>query len=125
MKCSCISIPLTVILPPPLPGNICRSPMAEAVFDHIVSKAGIRDQFGQIDSCGTGAYHEGEEPDERCVRYMYQGADRRTATYDPTSPCLLPNRTVAVLSKKNIPCNSLARAVTREDFSTFDYIFGM
>lgn len=39
--------------------------MAEAVFAHIVTKAGVRDKFGQIDSCGTGAYHEGEEPDER------------------------------------------------------------
>lgn len=46
-------------------GNICRSPMAEAVFEDLVTKAGIRGEFGKIDSCGTGAYHEGEEADER------------------------------------------------------------
>ncbi|CAO1634914.1 unnamed protein product [Sympodiomycopsis kandeliae] len=39
--------------------------MAEAVFEHMVTTAGIRDQFNLVESCGTGAYHEGEEPDER------------------------------------------------------------
>ncbi|PWN18471.1 putative LTP1-protein-tyrosine-phosphatase [Microstroma glucosiphilum] len=79
-------------------GNICRSPMAEAVFHHIVTESGLGAHFDKIDSCGTGAYHVGEEPDER---------------------------TVAVLSKKKIACNSLARAVSKDDFHRFDYIFGM
>lgn len=48
-------------------GNICRSPMAEAVFAHYVTKNNLRDRFGVIDSCGTADYHEGEEPDLRCV----------------------------------------------------------
>lgn len=39
--------------------------MAEAVFAHTVDKAGLKSRFATIDSCGTGAYHEGEEPDER------------------------------------------------------------
>lgn len=34
-------------------------------------------------------------------------------------------RTVAVLVKKKIACNSLARAVSKDDFQKFDYIFGM
>jgi hypothetical protein len=37
--------------------------------------------------------------------------------------CLI--RTVAVLVKKKIACNSLARAVSKDDFQKFDYIFGM
>lgn len=43
-------------------GNICRSPMAEAVFRHAVQKQRADDRFGVIDSCGTAHYHEGEEP---------------------------------------------------------------
>lgn len=38
---------------PPLPGNICRSPSAEAVFKSVVERAGVADRF-EIDSCGTG-----------------------------------------------------------------------
>ena len=37
-------------------GNICRSPMAEAVFKDLVVRAGLADQFS-IDSVGTDAYH--------------------------------------------------------------------
>ena len=42
-------------------GNICRSPMAEAVFRHLVSKQGIAEQF-EIDSAGTGGWHVGDPP---------------------------------------------------------------
>ncbi|SPO38613.1 probable LTP1 - protein-tyrosine-phosphatase [Pseudozyma flocculosa] len=79
-------------------GNICRSPMAEAVFADLVTKAGLRDRFAKIDSCGTGDYHEGEEPDER---------------------------TTALCNRKKIPIDCLARGVKQEDFHTFDYILGM
>lgn len=48
-------------------GNICRSPMAEAVFAEHVKRNNVRDKFGVIDSCGTADYHEGEEPDPRYV----------------------------------------------------------
>lgn len=40
-------------------GNICRSPTAEGVFQHIVNKKGAGKLF-EIDSAGTAAYHEGE-----------------------------------------------------------------
>lgn len=46
-------------------GNICRSPMAEAVFAKMVKEQGLSNHFGVIDSCGTADYHEGEEPDLR------------------------------------------------------------
>ncbi len=40
-------------------GNICRSPMAEAVFQKLVDDAGLSAQIA-IDSAGTSAYHVGE-----------------------------------------------------------------
>lgn len=42
-------------------GNICRSPMAEAVFQEMVNKAGLSDQI-IVDSAGTGSWHVGEHP---------------------------------------------------------------
>ena len=41
-------------------GNICRSPMAEAVFTELVREAGLEDKF-EIDSAGTGSWHVGEK----------------------------------------------------------------
>ncbi len=37
-------------------GNICRSPMAEAVFQNLVNQANLTHQF-HIDSVGTARYH--------------------------------------------------------------------
>ena len=45
-------------------GNICRSPTAHAVMQHIVDKQGLSDQF-LIESSGTHAYHVGEPADRR------------------------------------------------------------
>ena len=42
-------------------GNICRSPMAEAVFRHLVEEAGLSSQI-DVESAGTGAWHIGERP---------------------------------------------------------------
>ncbi|BGP13204.1 Low molecular weight phosphotyrosine protein phosphatase [Rhodosporidiobolus nylandii] len=44
-------------------GNICRSPLAEAVFADICQKRGYTEI--EIDSAGTAGYHVGEEPDDR------------------------------------------------------------
>lgn len=40
-------------------GNICRSPTAEGVFQHLVNERGLQSYFF-IDSAGTSAYHIGE-----------------------------------------------------------------
>ena len=48
-------------------GNICRSPLAEGVFRHHVSRAGLDAEF-DIDSAGTGGWHVGEPPDGRSVK---------------------------------------------------------
>ncbi len=42
-------------------GNICRSPMAEAVFRDLVTKAGIANHF-EMTSAGTGDWHVGQPP---------------------------------------------------------------
>ena len=45
-------------------GNICRSPVAEAVFAHLVNEKGLGKKF-TVDSSGTSAYHIGADPDPR------------------------------------------------------------
>ncbi|NCP85339.1 MAG: low molecular weight phosphotyrosine protein phosphatase [Bacteroidetes bacterium] len=45
-------------------GNICRSPTAEGIFIHLLRKYKLQDYF-EIDSAGTSAYHEGERADSR------------------------------------------------------------
>ncbi len=45
-------------------GNICRSPMAEAVIKDIIKKDNKEGDF-LIESSGTGAWHIGEEADHR------------------------------------------------------------
>ncbi len=47
-------------------GNICRSPLAEGIFSHLVDAAGFAERF-EIDSAGTGGWHEGEHPDRRSI----------------------------------------------------------
>ncbi|MFM1824099.1 MAG: putative low molecular weight protein-tyrosine-phosphatase [Planctomycetota bacterium] len=50
-------------------GNICRSPAAENVFRHFAAREGLADML-EIDSAGTGGWHEGEAPDRRSQRAL-------------------------------------------------------
>ncbi|MER6121154.1 low molecular weight protein-tyrosine-phosphatase [Streptomyces sp. NPDC001795] len=50
-------------------GNICRSPMAEAVFRARVEEAGL-DDLVEVDSAGTGGWHEGDGADPRTVAVL-------------------------------------------------------
>lgn len=43
-------------------GNICRSPLGEAIFNNKASELGM-----EADSAGTAAYHVGEKPDHRSI----------------------------------------------------------
>ena len=52
-------------------GNICRSPVAEGAFRHLLDQAGLSHQV-TVESAGTGDWHLGEPPDERA-----QAAARR------------------------------------------------
>ena len=78
-------------------GNICRSPMAEAVFLQIVEHEGTADRF-EIDSAGLLDYHQGELADSR----MRVHASQRGYTLTHRS-----------------------RPVTRADFDRFDLIICM
>ena len=50
-------------------GNICRSPMAESVFRARVAEAGL-DGLVEVDSAGTGGWHEGDAADPRTVSVL-------------------------------------------------------
>lgn len=47
-------------------GNICRSPLAEGVFRHVLQNRGAAGRF-LVDSAGTGGWHAGSPPDPRSV----------------------------------------------------------
>nr|WP_273545581.1 low molecular weight protein-tyrosine-phosphatase [Paenibacillus caui] len=79
-------------------GNICRSPMAEAVFRHLVRQEGMEDQF-VIDSAGTGDWHTGEPPHHGTRRIL----DQHGISYEGLR----------------------ARQITANDGSEFDYIVAM
>lgn len=78
-------------------GNICRSPLAEAIFKSLIEKAGVAPAF-VVDSAGTHGYHEG----------------------DPADP-----RTREVGKRHGLRVDSLARRVVDADFDRFDLIIAM
>ena len=45
-------------------GNICRSPLAHGIMEHLVKE---QDLNWEIDSAGTGGWHIGQQPDERSI----------------------------------------------------------
>ena len=45
-------------------GNICRSPSAENIMNHLIKEAGLEDKIS-CDSAGTSSYHVGAPPDRR------------------------------------------------------------
>jgi protein-tyrosine phosphatase len=45
-------------------GNICRSPLAHGIMEHLVAEEGLN---WTVDSAGTGNWHVGEGPDRRSV----------------------------------------------------------
>lgn len=51
-------------------GNICRSPLAEAIFNEKIIKRGLSDQF-MADSAGTAIYHVGHNPDPRTIQVAF------------------------------------------------------
>lgn len=46
-------------------GNICRSPLAEGIMQHLATQNKLD---WQLDSAGTGNWHVGEGPDSRSTR---------------------------------------------------------
>ena len=58
-------------------GNICRSPIAEGVFLHLVRERDLEEDY-TADSAGIGNWHLGEPPDRRAA------ATLTAAGYDPS-----------------------------------------
>jgi protein-tyrosine phosphatase len=58
-------------------GNICRSPLAEGLFQKKIEEREFADKI-EIDSAGTGAWHIDEKPDRR----MRQAASRHGVSLD-------------------------------------------
>ncbi|MBC6410794.1 MAG: low molecular weight phosphotyrosine protein phosphatase [Ekhidna sp.] len=78
-------------------GNICRSPMAEAIFNNKVRKLGIESKYIS-DSAGTASYHIGEDPD---------------------------SRTVEIVKKNGMKINHLGKQFLKKHGEDFDYIIAM
>lgn len=76
-------------------GNICRSPLGEAIFNSKVKELGYA---WVSDSAGTAAYHIGKNPDPRSI---------------------------AVVLAHNIPIKHKARQFVKEDIEAFDYVLAM
>jgi protein-tyrosine phosphatase len=79
-------------------GNICRSPLAQGVFEDVLRRESLEGEVS-VDSAGTGAWHVGSPPDERAL-----------------SAASL--RGVDISSQR-------ARRITPEDCQNFDYILTM
>jgi protein-tyrosine phosphatase len=78
-------------------GNICRSPLAEAIFKHKVKQNGL-EKWIEADSCGTSNYNIGDMPDPR---------------------------TIANATRNGVSIEHCGRQLCVEDFDSFDYILAM
>ncbi|MFD2757577.1 low molecular weight protein-tyrosine-phosphatase [Gulosibacter faecalis] len=67
-------------------GNICRSPMAEAISRDMAARDGYGDHLA-FDSAGTGDWHVGEKADPRTLasleRAGYTAEGHRAKQFDP------------------------------------------
>jgi protein-tyrosine phosphatase len=78
-------------------GNICRSPLAEAIFKHKIKQKGW-EQWVMADSCGTSNYHIGDTPDPR---------------------------TIANARRNGVVIDHCGRQLSSDDLRDFDYILAM
>lgn len=78
-------------------GNICRSPTAEGVFQHLVTREKLANYF-EIDSAGTGAYHVGEPANSKSKQ---------------------------IAEQNGIKLHSRARKFEYSDFEYFDLVIAM
>jgi protein-tyrosine phosphatase len=78
-------------------GNICRSPIAEAIFNYKLNEKGLINSY-KSDSCGTANHHAGLPPDHRTLQNAL---------------------------KNGIPISHAARQLTDHDLDYFDLILAM
>lgn len=79
-------------------GNICRSPTAQGVLEHLAQQHGLQASI-TVDSAGTHSYHIGHAPDARSQQHA------QARGYD--------------LSAQR------ARQLQRQDFTDFDWVLVM
>ncbi|MCU0391806.1 MAG: low molecular weight phosphotyrosine protein phosphatase [Thermoflexibacter sp.] len=78
-------------------GNICRSPLAEGIFNKLLKEKNLDSKIAS-DSASTSNYHIGQTADKRTIK----------------------------IGKKNgVEITHLARQIHLDDFQEFDYIFAM
>lgn len=81
-------------------GNICRSPMAQIVFENMVRELGLEQDF-EIDSAGTEGYNE------MCHAGIHRG-------------------TKEILRRKGITFSEhYSRKIRKSDYEYYDYIVAM
>lgn len=78
-------------------GNICRSPSAENIMNHLIEQAGLASEI-VCDSAGTSSYHIGSAPDRRMT---------------------------AAAKQRGIVLKGQARQLQKRDFEQFDLILAM
>lgn len=78
-------------------GNICRSPAAENIMNHLIAQANLTGHI-TCDSAGTSSYHIGSPPDRRMA---------------------------AAATQRHISMQGSARQFTKADFEAFDLILAM
>jgi len=78
-------------------GNICRSPSAENIMNHLLAQKGLTEQI-ICDSAGTSSYHIGSAPDPRMTK---------------------------AAAKRGIKMTGKARQFEKADFENFDLILAM
>jgi protein-tyrosine phosphatase len=78
-------------------GNICRSPSAENIMNHLLLQRGLTEKI-ICDSAGTSSYHIGSKPDAR---------------------------TAKAALKRGISMTGEARQFNKADFEKFDLILAM
>ncbi|MFN8770119.1 MAG: low molecular weight protein-tyrosine-phosphatase [Neisseriaceae bacterium] len=78
-------------------GNICRSPIAQGIFENKIRNLNLTSSF-EIDSAGTSAFHLNSDPDPRSTN---------------------------VLNKHGITLKHKARQFIMEDFTRYNYILAM
>ncbi len=83
-------------------GNICRSPMAEAIFKHKIRQKGLENSF-EVDSCGTSNYHIGDNADPRTISATkFNGVAIDHCVRQLTTQDLIDNDHIIAMDRSNL-----------------------
>lgn len=95
-------------------GNICRSPTAEGIFQHLVNERGLQ-AFFYIDSAGTSAWHVGEPANSKSRQVANRnGIELPSRARRFESPDLKEFDLILAMDHENL--ENLQRLDTRSEF---------